>query len=538
CLAKPKDAQYRGGIIANPGFDHGLKGWVNFGGAKLEARFHSDNGYAAAVSRRRSYDSIAQTIYLHKEKRYTFSAWVQVDGEKATVRAIFKTADGQYLRAGEVGASSGCWSMLKGGFSPRSSGCSQLYFESLNNRTEIWVDNVSLQPFTEEEWRSHQSQSIEKVRKSKAKFHVVDSEGKELPGAKVMLQQKRPNFPFGAAINKNLIGNMAYQNWFAPRFTVTVFENEMKWYSTEHQRGTADYSQADALMHFAKSHNIAVRGHNVFWDDPKYQPPWVDSLSPPDLSQAADNRINSVVGRYKGQVIGWDVVNENLHFSFYESKLGPDASSKFYNKAQTLDPGTYLFLNDYNTLEDSRDPDSTPEKYLAKINQMKASPGSAGLKLAIGLEGHFSTSVDTAYIRSALDKLAQAKLPIWITELDLQSGPNQASDLEQVLREVYAHPAVNGIVMWVGWSPQGCNRMCLTDGNFKNLATGDVVDKLLREWKGAVDLEGTTDANGRLEMSVAHGEYEVTVLNPLTNVSSAHPMTVTAGTPNTMKVSA
>ncbi|CAN6479561.1 unnamed protein product [Victoria cruziana] len=303
----------------------------------------------------------------------------------------------------------------------------------------------------------------------------------------------------------------------------------MKWYTTESRQGTEDYSQADALMDFAKRHNIAVRGHNLFWDDPKYQPSWVNSLSPPDLSHAADERIKSVVDRYKGRVIAWDVVNENLHFSFYESKLGPDESCKFYNLAQTLDPGTNLFLNDYNTLEDSRDTDSTPAKYLEKIKQIQAYPGNAGMKLAIGLESHFSSPVDPAYIRSALDVLAQAELPIWITELDVQSGPNQASELEQVLREVYAHPAVDGIVMWVAWRPEGCNRMCLTDNDFKNLATGDVVDRLLREWKGT-SLEGTTDGNGRLKTSVAHGEYEVTVVNPLTNASSTHPVIVTAGT--------
>jgi hypothetical protein len=35
--------------------------------------------------------------------------------------------------------------------------------QSNNPSVEIWADNVSLQPFTKEEWRSHQDNNIERV---------------------------------------------------------------------------------------------------------------------------------------------------------------------------------------------------------------------------------------------------------------------------------------------------------------------------------------------------------------------------------------
>lgn len=52
--------------------------------------------------------------------------------------------------------------------------------------------------------------------------------------------------------------------------------------------------------------------------------------------------------------------------------------------------------------------------------------------------------------------------------------------------------------------------MCLTDNNFRNLATGDVVDKLLHEWGGS--LAGVTDANGFFEASLSHGDYSVKII--------------------------
>ncbi|KAI8532651.1 hypothetical protein RHMOL_Rhmol11G0230000 [Rhododendron molle] len=53
--------------------------------------------------------------------------------------------------------------------------------------------------------------------------------------------------------------------------------------------------------------------------------------------------------------------------------------------------------------------------------------------------------------------------------------------------------------------------MCLTDNNFKNLPTGDVVDKLIREWSHHSGFSGTTDSKGRFKTRLFHGDYKVTV---------------------------
>lgn len=62
--------------------------------------------------------------------------------------------------------------------------------------------------------------------------------------------------------------------------------------------------------------------------------------------------------------------------------------------------------------------------------------------------------------------------------------------------------------------------MCLTDNNFKNLATGDVVDRLLKEWGIKATVEGKTDAAGFFEASLFHGEYEVKISHPVEAANS------------------
>ncbi|KAK7407637.1 hypothetical protein VNO78_09610 [Psophocarpus tetragonolobus] len=514
CLSHPKKPLYNGGIIENPELNNGLHGWTPFGNAKIDHRESLSNKYVVAHSRDQAWDSVSQKVYLEKDKLYTLSAWIQVSKGNVPITAIVKTTT-RLKFAGAIFAKSNCWSMLKGGFTVDESGSAQLYFEGNNTSVEIWIDNVSLQPFTKNEWRSHQDQSIEKARKRKVLVQAIDEQGNSIPNATITFALKKSRFPFGSAMTSDILNNKLYQNWFTSRFTVTTFANEMKWYSTEYVRRQENYSVADAMLKFAEKNNINVRGHNIFWDDPHYQPSWVPSLSLDQLNSAVKRRVGSVVSRYQGKLISWDVVNENLHFSFFEDKLGQNFSSWMFNEAHKIDGKVILFLNEYNTIEDSRDSVSSPSKYIKKLKQILSYPGNEKLPIGIGLEAHFpSLDINLPYLRASLDSLGATGFPIWITEIDVASQPKQTEYFEHVLREVHGHPKVHGIVMWTAWSPQGCYRICLVDNNFKNLPAGDVVDKLISEWR-IKNLAGITDHNGFFETSLFHGDYEMKINHPI-----------------------
>ncbi|KAM5549651.1 endo-1,4-beta-xylanase 5-like [Rosa sericea] len=511
CLANPHKPKYGGGIIINPELNDGLKGWTSFGKAKLQHTESQGNKFLVAHSRIQPHDSMSQKVYLRSDKLYTFSAWIQASsGSSVPIAAIFKTASG-FISAGEIIAESNCWSMLKGGLTVKASGDAELYFKSKNTSVEISVDSISLQPFTKKQWKSHQDQSIANNRKTKVRIQAVDAQGNPLPNATISIQQKAPSFPFGCCMTNLILNNPAHQKWFTSRFRVTTFANEMKWYSTENVQGREDYSVPDAMLQFAQQNNIAVRGHNVFWDDSQYQLGWVKSLNEQQLESATNKRLNSVMQRYKGKVIAWDVVNENLHWNFFESRMGANASAIFYNWAFKADGATPLFLNDFNTIEDSRDEAASPAKYLQKLRDIQSFPGNEGGRYGIGLESHFNITPNIPYIRASLDTLGAANVPIWITELDVADHLDQPSILEQLLRELHSHPQIQGIIMWAGRGLQGCYRMCLTNENFNNLPTGDVVDKLLKEWGYWSSASFTADSNGYFEASLPHGDYDLKI---------------------------
>ncbi|XP_062210256.1 endo-1,4-beta-xylanase 5-like [Phragmites australis] len=524
CLPEPLEPHYGGGIIRNADFSTGLQGWSAFGyGIVSEGASAAGNRFAVARNRTRPYQSVSQKVYLQNDTHYTLSAWLQVSDGSADVRAVVKTS-GDFIHAGGVDARSGCWSILKGGLTAAASGPAELYFES-NATVDIWVDNVSLQPFSKEEWAAHHDASIKKARKKTVRLRARDSTGKPVPGAQMRIEHVRNGFPLGSAMSSEILYNPAYQQWFTSRFTVTTFENEMKWYSTEPVQGHEDYSVPDAMLRFAKNHGIAVRGHNIFWDDPSTQMAWVKALSVDQLQRATARRTKSVMSRYAGQVIAWDVVNENLHFNFFEDRFGWEASASFYRLAHQMDGSALMSMNEFNTLEQPSDLSVVPGKYLGKLWQIKDFPGNGNAaRMAIGLEGHFDVP-NIPYIRAALDTMSNANVPIWLTEIDVKPGPNQADHLEQILREVYAHPAVHGIILWTARHPQGCYVMCLTDNDFNNLPTGDVVDKLIWEWKTSSHV-GVADAEGYYEAELFHGDYKVTVSHPAANSTVVQSLSV------------
>ncbi|KAF5205045.1 Endo-1,4-beta-xylanase [Thalictrum thalictroides] len=215
------------------------------------------------------------------------------------------------------------------------------------------------------------------------------------------------------------------------------------------------------------------------------------------------------MNKYKEEFIHWDVSNEMLHFDFYEEKLGPNATLDFFKTAHEIDPLATLFMNDFNVVETCVDVNSTVDSYILRLKDLKK--GGATMD-GIGLEGHF-TVPNLPLMRAVLDKLATLGLPIWLTEIDISNTidrQTQAIYLEQVLREGFSHPYVNGIMLWTALHPNGCYQMCLTDNNLHNLPAGDVVDKLLQEWQ-TEDIMEQTDDHGSYSFFGFLGEYNVKV---------------------------
>jgi endo-1,4-beta-xylanase len=224
--------------------------------------------------------------------------------------------------------------------------------------------------------------------------------------------------------------------------------------------------------------------------------------------------VGSIISRYRGKIVHWDVNNEMLHGSFFKDRLGEGIHAWMFKRAHEIDPEARLFVNDFNILSvDQNFNETEVGKYVDQIRRLI----DEGAPIhGVGIQGHiwFHDAVEhPETLRKNLDKVAELGLPIWITEFDsaFDDESVNADALEAVYRTAYGHPAVEGIIMWVFWagnSWRGPNAG-LARRDWSLSAAGKRYEALMAEW--STEASGVTNADGVIAFQGFHGEYTVTV---------------------------
>ncbi|GKB26906.1 glycosyl hydrolase family 10 protein [Tanacetum coccineum] len=354
----------------------------------------------------------------------------------------------------------------------------------------------------------HLKRQTDLIRKRDVTLKFLTPDSSTMHSTTVIVKQTQNSFPIGTCISRTNIDNEDFVAFFVKNFNWAVFGNELKWYWTESQQGKLNYKDADDLLKLCDDNNIAARGHCIFWDVDNTVQDWVKNLSKTDLATAVQTRLTSVLNRYKGKFKHYDVNNEMLHGSFYPDRLGQDTRPNMFKTANQLDSSATLFVNDYH-IEDGCDTRSTPEKYIAQILDLQQKGAPVG---GIGIQGHIDSPVGPI-VCSALDKLGILGLPIWFTELDVSSTNEhiRADDLEVMFREAFAHPAVEGIIIWGFWElfmSRDNSHLVNAEGDINE--AGNRLLQLKKEWMSHA--HGHVDEQGEFKFRGFPGTYEVVVV--------------------------
>jgi len=216
-----------------------------------------------------------------------------------------------------------------------------------------------------------------------------------------------------------------------------------------------------------------------------------------ELLQRMREHIHTVVGRYKGKIKTWDVVNEAiadgngtnvLRNSLWLQIVGPDFIAKAFEFAHEADPDAILRYNDYGL--------ENPVKRKKLITLIKSLQAQKVPVHAIGSQAHVNVSMSFDTMDQALTEMATLGLPVHITELDVNSAQggqrgfgadvaNNAattqgglvSDADKKLADAYAgifrafvkhHASIKLVTFWgandaVSWRANG--KPLLFDGN-------------------------------------------------------------------------
>jgi len=362
--------------------------------------------------------------------------------------------------------------------------------------------------------------AIEKHRKGTLTIEAA-------PDTEVVVEQLRHEFWFGAALsNSPFSGRMRaedkekYLAVFLDNFNAAVTENALKWHTMEPRRGSVDYATVDAILNWTDQHQIPLRGHNIFWGIPNRVQDWLKELPNDPLREVIKNRALDIGRRYRGRFAEYDLNNEMMHGNYYEERLGKDITLQMAQWVRQGDPKAVLYLNDYDILTGVRLDD-----YLRHIRTMLDQGVPVG---GIGVQGHLhGDSFDPKALRNALERLAEFKLPIRVTEFNmpgqrsryykdrnLQMTEAEEKAKAQALVDYYriclAEPRVEGILMWGFW--EGANWIpasSLYRRDWTPLPAATAYrDLVFGQWW--TRWRGRTDVQGRCEMRAFYGKHRIT----------------------------
>lgn len=209
-------------------------------------------------------------------------------------------------------------------------------------------------------------------------------------------------------------------------FNVIVAENCMKSEVLQPEEGRYDFRQADEFVKFGEDNGMTVTGHCLIWHS--QCPRWflVDkdgkNVSAEVLKQRMKEHITTVVSRYKGRILGWDVVNEAImedgsyrKSKFYEI-LGEEFVPLAFQYAHEADPDAELYYNDYNMHEPGK-----RATVVKLVNDLK----KRGLRIdAVGMQGHVGMDYpDLSEFEASMEAYAATGAKVMITEFDMSALP-------------------------------------------------------------------------------------------------------------------
>ena len=235
------------------------------------------------------------------------------------------------------------------------------------------------------------------------------------------------------------------------QFNSITPENALKWASVHPRPRTYDFAAGDRYVAFGEQNGMFVVGHNLLWH--KQTPRWVfeDSTGTPvsrdTLLARLRDHIHTVVGRYRGRIKGWDVVNEALEDDGTMRRtpwltiLGEDYLATAFRFAHEADPEAELYYNDY---ELERAPKRRGAVELVRRLQDEGIPIAA-----VGLQNHDRLDWPSpAQEDSTIDAFARLGVRVMITELDVDVLPHTSESnpfgdglpdsLQQALARRYA----------------------------------------------------------------------------------------------------
>jgi endo-1,4-beta-xylanase len=238
----------------------------------------------------------------------------------------------------------------------------------------------------------------------------------------------RGDFLIGAALNAKQFTEQDVRGAALAKsqFSSITPENALKWENIHPRPDAYVFELPDQYVAFGERNHMYVVGHCLVWHN--QVPDWVfhdeqgNLVGRDVLLKRMHDHIQTVVGRYKGRVNSWDVVNEalnedgTLRQSLWLKIIGEDYIAKAFEYAHEADPAAELTYNDFSL-------ENEPKRNgaLALVAKLKAQ----GIPITyVGLQGHDNLTWPAVEQQDAtISAFAKLGVKVVISELDIDVLP-------------------------------------------------------------------------------------------------------------------
>jgi endo-1,4-beta-xylanase len=214
-------------------------------------------------------------------------------------------------------------------------------------------------------------------------------------------------------------------------YNILTPENSMKPQPIHPAEDRYNWATADALVQWCEENGVKVWGHTLLWHAQTgrwfFQGPDGQPASHELALERLKKHIFTVAGRYKGRVMGWDVVNEaiedrgageteNLRTRSWYKAIGPDVLTMAFKWAHEADPNAQLYYNDYNIEQGAVE---NKGKHASSMILLKRLIKEGVPIHGVGIQGHWHLDTNLADVEKAITNYASLGLKVSITELDV-----------------------------------------------------------------------------------------------------------------------
>ncbi|MGW2641324.1 endo-1,4-beta-xylanase [Streptomyces sp. NPDC001348] len=276
--------------------------------------------------------------------------------------------------------------------------------------------------------------------------HAADTPLRDLAAAKGKI--------IGTAVTGSKLTG-TYGDIAGSQFSSLTPGNAMKWGSVEPTQGSFNWTEADQIVAFAQAHHQQVRGHTLVWHN--QNPDWLTngSWTSAQLGTLLQNHISTEVGRYKGKIAAWDVVNEAFNEdgtyrpTLWYNGLGSGYIANAFTWAHAADPDAKLYINDYNV-------EGVNAKSNALYNLVKSLKQQGVPIDGVGLQAHLILGQVPSTLQQNIQRFADLGVDVAITELDIRMAlpadgtklAQQAADFKSVVAACVAVTRCVNVTVW------------------------------------------------------------------------------------------